>query len=733
MVLKVLNKNWELSEFSIDKIIKTIKEETNLHEFNPGIIYTLSHAIFNHIQSLQNPGGVIYSEVVRGIISQHLYEASYQEQAILLRDCSISTGKCKNIDRGTIHSDNANQLQNSETAHKIKADTISKQANLNLLPQHLRKAHTTGILHIHDLEYFGSRPFCCEHDLRYIYKYGFYPDGVGLQTSVSRPAQKPEVAVLQATKLLESAQSNFSGGQGLLHGIVFMSPYFEGLSDEKIEQLAQMFIYELNQTLSARGGQTVFSTLQMAPGVPKTLQNSPIVYQGYVYDGIEKPLKTYGELDETVEKMFKAFIDVAKKGDMLGKPFPFPKFEVNVYPEMIEKPKKLELYKLANELSCTKGSIYWENHYPEFKQTDGVSCTSCCAYSFKMDKDDNNFDKKLNFIDGHHFSLGSAQVITINMPRIAMEYKLNDQKDATHNRQIEVVKFKIEKVMELATQILVEKRKVLHELLTKNRVPFAQQTPKDPLNKEKTAPPLVDFDDYVYTIGFVGLSEYGEIIYDKDMRTQSLRRSLLATIMSMQDIIQKLSKKYHIKLALARTPAETTAQRFAVMDLKYFGHNIEPYIQGNLGKAKRILKDKPYTTDLPIYYTNGAFVPDKLNMSIVDKIRYESPYFIALEGGNVFHLYIGEGQPEPSGLWEILLNIFKNSQISYIDVTRDFTVCVDCMEYSYGLHNHCPKCNSTRVDYISRITGYLSSVSSWNEAKKEELKRRVKYDVGNVI
>jgi anaerobic ribonucleoside-triphosphate reductase len=40
----------------------------------------------------------------------------------------------------------------------------------------------------------------------------------------------------------------------------------------------------------------------------------------------------------------------------------------------------------------------------------------------------------------------------------------------------------------------------------------------------------------------------------------------------------------------------------------------------------------------------------------------------------------------------------------------------------------CPECCSHDVSQVSRVTGYLSDVKGWNNAKKQELKDRHRYD-----
>lgn len=45
----------------------------------------------------------------------------------------------------------------------------------------------------------------------------------------------------------------------------------------------------------------------------------------------------------------------------------------------------------------------------------------------------------------------------------------------------------------------------------------------------------------------------------------------------------------------------------------------------------------------------------------------------------------------------------------------------------------CPVCGSHDVQIVSRVTGYLSSVEGWNEAKRQELRDRVRVTVENGI
>jgi len=220
---------------------------------------------------------------------------------------------------------------------KKEAIKISEEQYLLQLPSRLADRHQAGDLYIQNLEYFGTRPFSQDWDLRYFYYYGLIPDGNGTDASVAGPAKRPEIAILHAVKALESAQTNFAGGQGYYNFLTFLAPYMEGMPYEDIKQMVQIFVYEVTQMMVARGGQLVSSSIQLFPGVPALWQEKPCVYKGKVWDGIYAPNRTYGEFEREVRLLFKAFMEVMLEGDYWGKPFNFIQPEISIDPEFMSR------------------------------------------------------------------------------------------------------------------------------------------------------------------------------------------------------------------------------------------------------------------------------------------------------------------------------------------------------------------------------------------------------------
>ncbi len=632
------------------------------------------------------------------------------------------------VGNGFESNENANLQDNAETSHKKKADKISKEQYLLSLPPRLADAHIKGDIHIHDLEYLGTRSFCQDWDLRYFFYYGLMPDGSGTKASVAGPAKKAEVAVLHAVKALGSAQTNFAGGQGFYNFLTFIAPYFEGLSYDEIEQLMQMFVYEMTQMMVARGGQLVFSSVQLTPGVPKIWRDKPVVYKGKICNGEHAPMRTYGEFEREVRIAFKALMNVMLQGDYWGKPFNFPKPEISIEPDFMvededfnriypELPTYDELYSLAFELAAKFGTPYFDNQLPEYRGAGkGISCYQCCAYQFSSAPDDEEFESKLLFKDGRHFSMGGWQVVSVNCPRAAFRAEHDDER----------LYKELKRLMDISVELFKVKKRWMDIIIRNNRMPFVTQRPKDPITGEK-GDIAAYISDLVYIIGVVGINEMVQHHLGMQLHEfPDAKKLAIRTMTEMELYAKELSQEHNMNIVLARTPAESCAQKFAVADILHdeFASFAANVVKGDQKNAKSLAKE---TRDLPIYYTNGIHVFPGANISLIDRIKIEHTFFPIVDGGNILHIFMGESAPDPGGLKTLAMNIAKNTQAGYFAFTKDMTVCMDDFHVASGLHEECPNCSSENVEHLSRVTGYLQAVNGWNAAKKQELMDRKRY------
>jgi len=585
---------------------------------------------------------------------------------------------------------------------------------------------------------------CRSWDLRKFFFDGFSPDSED-NAITAAPPKHAEVAILQATKALAMGQCNHAGGQGLLYGTVFLAPYMKDKTYKEIKQLMQMMMYELNQMYISRGGQVIFSSINVSPGCPKVLENIPVVYAGMIYDGKEnRPLWTYGELEREIRLQFQALMEISLEGDATGKLFPFPKIEIAIEKkftdiktwknklriideldnnkEKIIAPSYEELYLMAFNVTAKYGILYFDNLLPESKDAENsVGCTQCCSYSFKTDKEDTNFEDELYFRNGRFFRLGGMQAGSINLPRLAIK--------ANHSDKVLIAQ--VFDMMDLLVEMFKEKKNNI--LRNKHRLKYLTQ-------KGETTQSLTDFNKLVYEIGIVGLNEMCQYHTGKQLdEGQDAIKLGQYVLAEMKKYCKILSEMHEMKIVLARTPAETVAQKFAVCDIldKDYREKAQTIIKGDLETA--IEECKSGNRNLPIYYSNGfaPFVGSKVG--IFEKIRIEDKFWQFVDGGAITHIWLGEQNPDPKGLMEFAMNIFKNTNIGYLAFTKDLSQCIKCKHIMTGLLKKCNNCGGEDLNWFSRITGYYALEAQirngeqinnkWNAAKTEELKNREKVKV----
>jgi len=653
--------------------------------------------------------GPLIRELVNNILldkSKEKHEYALYRNILTRVGAPVYDAYLMDMGQGFKATENANLQPNPETSHKRKADWVSGEEYLLLMPPKIADAHLAGDLHIHDLEYFGTRPFCQDWDLRYFFYYGLMPDGIGTRTSIAGPAKHPEVAILHTAKILASAQTNFAGGEGFYNFLVFLAPYMRGLDYKKVRQLMQMMFFEYTQAYVARGGQLVFSNIQIQPGVPELWRKVPIVARGRVGPDL------YGEYEDEVRLMFRALYDVAYQGDYWGKPFNFPKLENTLSPEFL-KPEYDEFWLDVHKVVAKFGIPYFDNLMPAYRgYGKGVSCYQCCAYCFVETPEGNpEFDDKLHFNNGKHFTMGSWQVVSLNLPRMAYRANGDDEKLFEESRRL----------MDLAIEVFRAKKKWMNLVIKKGRIPFATQRPLDPKTGERGTP-AVDFSQLAFTMGLVGGNEMAQwhTGYQLHEHPEAVK-VLVKLILEMQKYKKTLEQESGLKLALARTPAESTAQRFAIADLltNGFRDQAEKLIKGDVGRAKSLLADG--TKDVPIYYSNGTHIYVGARVGLFERMDIEQKFFPLLNGGNMFHVWLGDGSPDPEGLYKLTKRIATKSNLGYYAYTKDLTICNNCGKVTSPIYEQCPSCGSSRVEWWSRVTGYYQAVSGWNKAKKKEL------------
>ncbi len=666
--------------FNKDKIKDSLINETGIKEKD-------SDKIANEVERFIRNSSLDYvsSPLIREIVNAKLIEHGFEDVRRKYTRVGVPVfDMTKLINEGT--RENANLQYNPETIHKLMGDRMMKEYTLTkVLPKDLANAHMNAQVHIHDLDYFPIRPFCFSHDIRFFLKNGFKPDGTGDHATIAGPAKTPEVAFLHAAKVLAASQTNCAGGQGFSYFNTFLAPVVRGLSFKQVRQLAQMFIFEMGQMYVARGGQTVFSSVDLDITIPKVFRDIKAIQLGGKKNG-----DVYGDYEEEARTLFKAFLDVYSHGDYQGKPFNFPKFEVQIYPKDFKNGKYDEELLKVSELAAKFGTPYYiinQPYMPDF------ACYQCCAYLMPLDKSIDTDNLEEETVRG-----GSLQVVTINLPQIAYESRGNDEK------LFEI----LDERMEKAKKVMCLRHDIIERNLNIGMLPFLSQKIGD---DERYFEP----DKQSYTIGLVGINEMVKFHVGEEIH-ESKRAWIfgLKVMKHMKDVVAKFRDETGMNFALARTPAESTANRLAEIDKRMYGN-------------KAIVQGDPGTNST--YYTNSFHVRPSANVSLFKRMKVEGSFHPLTDGGAMSHVWFGEAHPNPEAVMELTKKIALKTAIQYMAFTKDLTVCESCGSVMGGLMDNCSKCGSDNVQNWSRITGYYQNIKGWDKGKLAELRDRKRYGV----
>lgn len=673
----------ELGELNRQEIEKSLLRETSLSKTDAGRIARESYneLIGMNVAKTTN----LVREIVCIKLLEHGLENEYKEYSRL--GMPIYDVKRTIFRRDK---ENANTNYNLDTIHKKLADSITSQYTLfYLLPPEISRSHMRGEIHIHDLDYFPTRPFCFEHDIRFFLKEGFMSDGNGIHTAVSGPAKSFDVALIHAARVLILSSTYFSGGQGFDSLNTFLAPYVKGLSYEKIKQAVQGFIFELDQMDVVKGGQTPFTSASLEFNVPKYLNDVPVVLPG----GKATEKETYADYQDESRKIIDAFTDVMLKGDYTGKQFHFPKPEYKIRRETLKDSSADKHLLKVHELVAKYGTPYFLNMAAPY-MPDALQ-SQCCRYFLRPDGDFWE-EIKQGVVRG-----GSIQAVTLNLPNIALNSRDESEAYEIIDERISMIK----KVFDV-------KRECIKSVMDSGHASL--------LSMDCYGKPYYKLDKATNSIGFIGLNEMVKLLTGDEMHeSNDSWKTGLRVIKHMSDKVDELKETTPHRWGMVQTPAESSSFRMAQLDLKNYPKKV--YMQGD-------------TKTGDVYYTNSSHINYSANIPLFDRLKMDSSFHPLVQGGAISHIWLGESEPDPHSLLKMTKRICSSTLTSYYAYTKDTTFCHSCSRTFGGVHEKCPNCGASdeKIQWYSRVTGYCTPVKSWNKGKMAEFMDRRKYRISGM-
>ena len=535
--------------------------------------------------------------------------------------------------------ENANQgYSNGGLILNVSGKVTANYWLSHVYPANIGEAHRNGDIHIHDLSMLAA--YCAGWSLKNLLHEGF--NGVPGKAEAG-PAKHLSAAVGQMVNFMGTLQNEWAGAQAFSSVDTYLAPYIrkDKLEYKQVYQCMQELIYNLNVP-SRWGSQTPFTNFTFDWVCPEDLRNThPLIA------GVEQDF-TYGDLQEEMHMINKAYIEVMMKGDIKGRPFTFPIPTYNMTPDF---PWEDENTELLFEMTAKYGLPYFQNFINSVLKPGQIR-SMCC----RLQLDLRELLARGNGLFGSAEQTGSIGVVTFNCARLGYMYKGNEH--ALYAR--------VDELLELSKTSLEIKRKLIQRLIDGGLFPFTKRY-------------LGTLRNHFSTIGVNGINEMiRNFTNDEHSIADEWGQTFAIKFLDyIREKLVKIQEETGHMYNLEATPAEGATTRFAREDKKRFADIIQAGT-----------KENPFYTNssqLPVGYTDDPF--EALDLQSTLQTKYT--------GGTVLHLYMGQRISSAKVCRDIVKRVLTNYRLPYITITPTFSICPK-HGYISGEHKYCPICDEEK-------------------------------------
>lgn len=698
----------------------------------------LTNKIAGEILNMDVPNNVLAVDEISNIVEEKLihYDLPHVAKAYIIyrhkRDMARNAKFNDTISdiiaakKNDITRENANM--NAETPAgmmmKVASEATKDYVDNFLLSDDVKEAVQKNIIHIHDKDYYPSRSLTClHHPIDRILKNGFRA-GHG----ESRPAKRIETASIIGCISMETIQNEMHGGQAIPAFDFYLAPYvrltyleelekigllmcddkeaysqfrdetvtdyetkpLEGLTGDarakqhainttvsRVHQSMEAFIHNMNTIHSRGGNQVVFSSINY--GTDTSAEGRCVIR--------ELLRSTYRGVGNNATAIFPIQIWKKKRG-------------VNYLPE----DKNYDLFRYACKVTARRFFPNFINLDAPFNQHEKWDAKDPERYKYEVATMGCR-TRVFENLNGEKTSIGRGNLSfsTINLPGLALAcMSIKDE-----SARVAAFFDSLDKALALTKKQLMERFKFQSEAVCK-QFPLLMSgmwTGSENYGPEDKVGPLLK--QGTLGIGFIGLAECLVALTGKHHGESDEAQELgLRIIRRMGEKVEDYKKETNLNFSVLGTPAEGLSGRFTRIDRKIYG-------------------EVPGVTDKE-YYTNSNHIPVWYKCSAVHKAKVEGPYHAMTGGGHIFYVEIdGDATKNEQAILDIVALIDANN-IGYGSINHNRNRCMECSYETSDDIAACPKCGSTHIDRLQRITGYLvGTTDKWNSSKLAELNDRV--------
>ena len=575
-----------------------------------------------------------------------------------------------------------------------------------LKPEHAL-AHSKGMIHIHDLDFYLLTINCCQIDLTDLFQRGF-STGHGFL----REPQSIQSAAALCCIAIQSNQNDMHGGQSIPMFEYDLAPYVVKSYNKHLRKVVQIMLRDddLNLDDLKVKVEEVYDKYKSALSDPAQAEIRECVrtYLATKHSGDDLER----ELNYTMEEAYKltnrecyqameaVIHNLNSMQSRAGAQVPFSSInygtgttpeqrmimknvllatdaglgggETPIFPVQIFKVKNgintkegepnYDLFRLACKVSAKRlfpnfsfldAPFNMQYYVPGRPETE-VAVMGCRTRVFG-----NDFDKSKQVIPGR----GNLSFTTVNLPRLAIEAK--GSIDKFYNDLDKVAAMVFDQLLD-RFEIIAEKHVYNYPFLMGQGVWIDSYN----LNWDDTIREVIKHGSL--SLGFIGLAEALVALIGKHHgESEEARKLGLEIISHMRDLTNEQTKKTGLNFSLFSTPAEGLSGRFVKIDKKRYG--IIP------GVTERD------------YYTNSFHVPVYYNISAADKIRIEAPYHELCNAGAISYVEMDGDLNKNIDAFEKVILYMRDCGIGYGSINHPVDRCPVC-GYVGVINDICPKC-----------------------------------------
>ena len=305
-----------------------------------------------------------------------------------------------------------------------------------------------------------------------------------------------------------------------------------------------------------------------------------------------------------------------------------------------------------------------------------TSLSNCCR--LKSNIEDLGY---FNSVGGTALKVGSVKVSTLNLARLALENKTEQD-----------YLIALKELTELNCKVLDRVRYILKRNVEKGLLPNFSHG-------------LVDFEHLYNTIGVIGIyetmkkfgytkeDEFGNVFYTKE--ADNFGKKIFNVIHNTKDQFA-LDKDY--KINLEAIPGETCAAKFQQADEFFFPEEV--------------------VKDLPLY--GNQYIPLGIKTTIQERIRIASLFDSYCNGGSICHINIDKPFDSFEKAWD-MVNYIADTGLTYFAFNTKIQAC----KKNHGFYGKvCPICGGPVETEYTRIVGFYTPIKTWSERRKDEFNQR---------